>query len=46
MNAPGTDTEPGRHALAIGVWENEGGAPALDRLDPEYRKALVALCRP
>jgi hypothetical protein len=33
MNARGTDTEPGRHALAIGVWENEGGAPASDSLD-------------
>lgn len=33
MNAPGTDTELGRHALAIGVWENEGGAPAPDTLD-------------
>jgi len=33
MNAPGTDTEPERHALAIGVWKNEGGAPAFDSLD-------------
>lgn len=33
MNAPATDTEPGRHTLAIGVWENEGGAPAPDTRD-------------
>ncbi len=39
MNAPGTDTEPGRHALAIGVWENEGGAPAPDTLDHQGWKS-------
>lgn len=33
MNAPATDTEPGRHTPAIGVWENEGGAPAPDTRD-------------
>jgi hypothetical protein len=42
MNAPGTDIEPGRHALAIGVWENEGGAPAPDTLDHQDRGKIEA----
>lgn len=41
MNAPGQDTEPERHALAIGVWENEGGAPASGTPDG----TMAALCR-
>lgn len=36
MNTPCKDTESGRYALAVGVWENEGGAPASDMLDHQY----------
>jgi len=40
MKARSNDTELGRYALAIGVWENEGGAPALDTLDNQYDKKI------
>ena len=32
MKDHSNDTDLGRYARAIGVWENEGGAPALDTL--------------
>ena len=34
------DTELGRHALAIGIWENEGGAPAPTLIDHQYGRRI------
>jgi hypothetical protein len=34
------DTELGRHALAIGIWENEGGAPAPTLIDYQYGRRI------
>lgn len=40
MNACSDDIAPGRHSLAIGVWENEGGAP--DCADGQYGRRIEA----
>jgi hypothetical protein len=40
MNAPTHETEFKRHALAIGVWENEGGAPIRDSADYHYGRRI------
>jgi hypothetical protein len=29
-----------RYAMAIGVWENEGGAPARDSMDSHYGRRI------
>jgi hypothetical protein len=36
MNSRIDENEPDRHALAVAVWENEGGAPAQDSMDHQY----------
>ena len=40
MNLQSDETEIRRHALAIGVWENEGGAPGPDPMDRHYGRRL------
>lgn len=35
-----SDTELGRHALAIGIWENEGGAPAPTTINYQYGRRI------
>jgi hypothetical protein len=40
MNAHNNYAEARRHAFAIGVWENEGGAPTLDNLDHVYGRRI------
>jgi hypothetical protein len=40
MNAHSDDTELRRHALAIGIWENDGGAPAPDTTDHQYGRRI------
>ena len=40
MNARTDETEPDRHALAVAVWENEGGAPAQDSMDHQYGRRV------
>ena len=34
------DTELGRHSLAIGTWENEGGAPAPTVIYHQYGRRI------
>lgn len=41
-NISGNDTELRRYAVAIGTWENEGGAPASDVLDRQYGRRIEA----
>jgi len=40
MNADTKNTELRRHALAIGIWENEGGAPARDMMGLQYGRRI------
>ena len=40
MNAHSNETELGRRAYAIGVWENEGGAPAPDTPDDQFGRRV------
>jgi hypothetical protein len=40
MKTHSDDTELRQHALAIGIWENEGGAPAPDTLDHQYGRRI------
>ena len=40
MNADGNETELDRRALAISVWENEGGARASDRPDDQFGRRV------
>ncbi|PLP56332.1 hypothetical protein CYK37_26535 [Mesorhizobium loti] len=40
MNARSNDTE--RHSLAIGVWDNEGGAQVPDSADRQYGRRIEA----
>jgi hypothetical protein len=36
------DTEIGRHVVAIGTWENEGGAAAPAAIDHQYGRRIEA----
>jgi len=40
MNSHGNETELGRRAYAIGVWENEGGAPAPDTPGDQFGRRV------
>lgn len=40
MNAHSNEAELIRHAMAIGVWENEGGAPVRDFMDHHYGRCV------
>ena len=40
MNAQSNETELGQRAHSIGVWENEGGAPAPDRPDDQFGRRV------
>lgn len=40
MNARIDETEPDRLALAVAIWENEGGAPAQDLMDHQYGRRV------
>jgi hypothetical protein len=40
MNADSNETEPDRRALAISVWENEGGARAPDTPDGQFGRRV------
>jgi len=40
MSAHGNESELGRRAYAIGVWENEGGAPAPDTPDDQFGRRV------
>jgi hypothetical protein len=40
MNARIDKTEPDRHALAVAIWENEGGAPAQDSMNHQYGRRI------
>jgi len=40
MNADGNETELDRRALAISVWENEGGARASDTSDDQFGRRV------
>jgi hypothetical protein len=40
MNADGNETELGRRALAICVWENEGGAQASSQPDDQFGRRV------
>jgi len=40
MNARIDKPEPDRHALAVAVWENEGGTPAQDSMDHQYGRRI------
>jgi hypothetical protein len=40
MNAHIKKTETRRHALAIDIWENEGGAPGPDSMDCHYGRRV------
>ena len=40
MNARTDKTELERHAFAVAVWENEGGAPEQDSMDHEYGRRI------
>jgi hypothetical protein len=40
MNAYTDETEIGRHALAVAIWENEGGAPQQDSMDHQYGRRV------
>jgi hypothetical protein len=42
MNSHDNETEFARHALAIGIWENEGGAPGSDSMDHHYGRRVEA----
>ena len=36
------ETERKRYAVAIGIWENEGGAPGRDSMDDHYGRRVEA----
>ncbi|WP_315901523.1 hypothetical protein [Prosthecodimorpha staleyi] len=40
MDAPRFDRARARQALALGVWENEGGAPATAILDHQFGRRI------
>src|SRR6185437_10380470 len=40
MNAASNETELDPHALAISVWENEGGSLAADRPDGQFGRRV------
>ena len=40
MNVHSNETEIRRHALAISIWENEGGAPRPDSMDYHHVRRL------
>ena len=40
MSAHSNESELGRRAYAIGVWENEGGAPAPDTPDDQFGRRV------
>ena len=40
MNTDSNETEPDRRALAISVWENEGGARASDTPDGQFGRRV------
>ena len=40
MNADSNETEPDRRAIAISVWENEGGARAPDAPDGQFGRGV------
>ena len=40
MSAHSDETELGRRAYAIGVWENEGGAPTPDTPDDQFGRRV------
>jgi hypothetical protein len=40
MNARTDENEFERHALAVAVWENEGGAPGQDSMDHQYGRRV------
>ena len=42
MNARNTETEQGRSAAAIAIWENEGGASGLDSMDHLFGRRIEA----
>ncbi|ODR88096.1 hypothetical protein A8M32_26395 [Sinorhizobium alkalisoli] len=42
MNAHSNETEAGRNALAISIWENEGGTPAPDTMDDQCGRRIDA----
>lgn len=42
MNTHGNDNERRRNALAIDIWENEGGAPGRDSMDHQYGRRIEA----
>ena len=45
MNADSNETEPDPRALAISVWENEGGARAPDAPDGQFFGRRVEMDR-
>jgi hypothetical protein len=42
MKAFSNETEQTRNVLAIGVWENEAGAPGRESLDEQYGRRIEA----
>ena len=40
MNLPNNDTARVRNAIALGAWENEGGAPGRDSMDHQYGRRI------
>lgn len=42
MNAHRNEFEAGRHALAISIWENEGGTSAPELVDDQYGRHIEA----
>jgi hypothetical protein len=40
LNANGNEAETGRHALAIAVWDNEGGAQGQSSMDHHYGRRI------
>lgn len=42
MNVHTNEAEIRRQALAIGIWENEGGAPGYDSMDRQYGRRVEA----
>ncbi|WP_081160623.1 hypothetical protein [Ensifer aridi] len=40
MNAHCNEIEALRHALAISIWENEGGTPAPDKMDDQCGRRI------
>jgi hypothetical protein len=40
MNAQTDETEFERHALAVAIWENEGGSPQQDSMHYQYGRRI------